>query len=246
MKKIFLIVVAIFIACGCMIAAGAAEIDESLGESRQESLLETEMAITEAEPTTDDETNYASEGSEESEGVGEAFGPETTAGESPTPGLYGTVSRWAEENPTVFAAGVLAVAVIAFGISQLIAFTVIKRRVVASSDNAVSIYEDAVEKIKAAYEDAGKLEEDVRRRAEGALGDALAALQAMRDQTSDQLRVIKSDREAVLLLAEVVGRLLEESALPARVRDEIHALLLRANGQLEGLQEGGDGHEPSD
>ncbi len=67
-----------------------------------------------------------------------------------------------------------------------------------------------------------------------------AAIEAVRRDTGIQTDEMKRDREAVLLLSRVIGRLLEESSLPSRVRDEIHGLVSEAKDKLEG-----ESHEES-
>lgn len=137
-------------------------------------------------------------------------------------GLYETGRQWAVAHPELFAAIVIAGIALLAILIQFIGNIRIKKKVVTSSDNAVEICHTTTQQIQANNE-----------RANEHIALLLQRADEMVKEVIRQKEEADRNREAVVLLSEVVSRLMEESALPARTRNDIHKLVARAERLID-------------
>ncbi len=222
MKKIFLTVCILCMALWAVcIPAAATEPTVPLpAETFSEAV--TEEAVT--DPT------HGTEASPETVAVEEG---ESETESSVLGSLYDRGRRWAEENPSVFASLSSALGVLFFCLSELIGRVKLKKPVITASNNAVEMYRRTEQRVGETFGAMEKLSSGMVHTTREALDRSLDKLGEVQATAEAQLRVIQADREAVLLMARVVGRLLEESSLPQRTRDEIHELMVEADGLME-------------
>ncbi len=247
MKK-YLIALIICVSLFCF-SATASEVVTASTEYEPEILTEN---------TSEPETEPGSEISLESEAGNESE-------ENIIDGLYARGRQWVEDNPVLFTNISTALAVIVYGMTQLIGHIGIKKPVVKASNNAVEICTKTEENVENTYREMKKIGEEMIKRTEklgmdmvretgkigtdmiqeaiGALNIYTERMESIQRNSDKQLRVIRHDREAVLLMARVVGRLLEESSLPARTRDEIHTMMAEAQALLDLSDDNGSDEE---
>ncbi len=169
-------------------------------------------------------------------------------------GLYEVGRQWADEHPELFQTIVWVLGLVVYGGVQLIGYFRVRKPVVRSSNNAVEMYRNTAKQIQAVNEDAGNrireanrlTEETVQQmqeKMESAVKVAVQAVAKAQVKTEEQTQELVRSREAVLLMSRVVGRLLEESSLPARTRDEIHALVQEAEAKMKEENHGTDAAE---
>ncbi len=217
MKKIFAFTVAAFL---CLSAAFFSVGAEDMAKMQ---VSETIGDVDESTPETIPE--------EESETVprNETAAEETEKESTAFLGLYERGRRWAAKNPVWFTNIMTGLGVFFYSMVRLIANMAIKKPIVKASNNAVEICRKT---------------EDMRLQSEERLNQTLSETEErmlktcaamentqkrMEAENKATMDVIKGDRRAVLLMSCVVGRLMEESSLPARTRDEIHTMMTEAN-----------------
>ena len=159
-------------------------------------------------------------------------------------GLYEAGRQWADEHPELFQTIVWVLGLVVYGGVQLIGYFRVRKPVVRSSNNAVEMYrntaeqmrdvnENAVKKIQEANRMTEETVQQMQEKMESAVKVAVQAVAQAQVKTEEQTQELVRSREAVLLMSRVVGRLLEESSLPARTRDEIHALVQEAEAKMK-------------
>lgn len=169
-------------------------------------------------------------------------------------GLYEVGRQWADEHPELFQTIVWVLGMVVYGGVQLIGYFRVRKPVVRSSNNAVEMYQNTAEQIRAVNKDAenrireaNRLTEEtvqqMQEKMESAVKVAVQAVAQAQVKTEEQTQELVRSREAVLLMSRVVGRLLEESSLPARTRDEIHALVQEAEDKMKEENHGTDAAE---
>ena len=169
-------------------------------------------------------------------------------------GLYEVGRQWADEHQELFQTIVLVLGLVVYGGVQLIGYFRVRKPVVLSSNNAVEMYrntaqeikdvkKDAVNRIREAYRLTEETVQQMQEKMESSVKVAVQAVAQAQVKTEEQTQELVRSREAVLLMSRVVGRLLEESSLPARTRDEIHALVQEAEAKMKEENHGTDAAE---
>lgn len=177
----------------------------------------TEAVTGTAEPDTVAETVYETTAESIEETVAETNAAVTVTAE----GIYRAGVQWAKDNPEIFASLLIASVLMIVGVLQFIAYIRVKKPVVTSSNNAVEVYTSAEERIRQ-----NNTETEAR------MAEILQKAEAMTEVIARMAEEGKRYREAVELLSEVVGRLMEESSLPDRIRKDIHKLVAKADDMI--------------
>ncbi len=154
--------------------------------------------------------------------------------------LYEIGKTWINKHPEAASSIATALGVVLYGLLQFIGIVKSKKPVITATNNAVEMYTRTAAEVKV---DREEFTAEVSR----VIEEAMSKMEACKDAAAEVCRKAADMSEngrkrddALLLLTTVIGRLMEESALPERKRDEMRGYIAEAKSLMEGKTHDGE------